>query len=257
MNNNTQVPTVGRKVAVVGAYYAAAGISLAVLNAAGIQYNDPRIMWAGIPHMVLLAAFAWWVTRGGDPVLDRRQLRWRWDRTPLFLVPVVTALIVVAVFVEAGARNLLSPLLVATLVLTCLIGFAEEVVFRRFLLQGADLRAVPGRAALLLAGATLAFGAAHMVNIAGGIAPEDALQQSLGSLGFGLVAGFLLLVTRNILALVCWHMSIDFGLMVSNTGDFYSPGILGLLMDAVIVIALVMCLVRVARGAWTRRRPAS
>ncbi|WP_409484783.1 CPBP family intramembrane glutamic endopeptidase [Arsenicicoccus dermatophilus] len=236
----------GRLLATIAAYYAVSATGFALLARAGIEYSDPRITWAALPQMLVLAGLVWWVQRGAWPPV-RSLLRRGPDGTAVHLLPLAAVLTVVVVWVEALARGMFSPVLISSAVLALLIGFAEEGMFRKYLLDaaGPTWRSLVGCTVL----SVVSFGAVHLVNVTGGMPLSAAVGQSVGALGFGVCFAALYLGTRNIWALVAWHATVDFGLFAAHAGDLYSPGLIGLLVDAIVIVSLLLLVVR----AWRHR----
>ncbi|MCH8611984.1 CPBP family intramembrane glutamic endopeptidase [Arsenicicoccus dermatophilus] len=237
---------VGRLLAVIAVYYAISAAGFSLLSRAGIEYTDPRITWAALPQMLVLAGLVWWVQRDSWPPV-RSLLRRGPDSTLEHLLPLTAVLTVVVVWVEALVRGMFAPVLLSSTVLALLIGFAEEGMFRKYLLDaaGPTWRSLVGCTVL----SVISFGAVHLVNVTSGMSLSAALGQSVGAMGFGACFAVLYLATRSIWALVAWHATVDFGLFAAHAGDLYSPGVIGLLVDAVVIISLLMLVLR----AWRHR----
>lgn len=294
-------------------YAAVSALGHWLIHQQGIAYNDRAIMWAGIPHMVVLAIFVAVIQRrqwrghhlwagdtaerpGGDPIspISRGELsESRLDApgtaggfasgtgsplapgaasplgpgdasapsaamdpspTPLAVRPlnkaitwglrlllVTVLLAMVAPFVESAARGMFDPMLFAGLVLALLIGFSEEGLDRKFILDHAGDNG--RRTAILLVVSVVLFSFMHMVNVAAGMRPADALNQSLMAIPFGLVAAIIYVATRQFWVLALWHANIDFQLFATNTGDLYAASIIGFAVDAAAIVTLVGVLV--------------
>lgn len=244
----------------IGAYYGISALGFGTLNYLGISYIDDRILWAGIPMMVALAGLGLWVQPHRRAMIDPRQLWFQWDHTPLFLIPFLTLATIIGVFVEATMSNMFTPLLISATVLALLIGFAEEAIFRRYLLELANGQSA-ARIGLVFIYSVLSFAFVHMMNIFSGLSVGEAFSQSLYTVKFGIVAALIYLVTKNFLAIACWHAVTDYGLFVSQIGDFQSVGILGQVIDWVMwvstALAALYAVVRFGRYVRNTQNPQS
>lgn len=186
--------------------------------------------------MIVLAGLALWAQSNRRAMIAPRQLWFQWDYTPLFLVPFLTAATIIGVFVEAGMNRTFTPLLVSAAILALLIGFSEEAVFRRYILELAN-----GKSAVIVVlvfiYSILSFAFVHMMNVFSGLPVAEAFSQSLYTIRFGVVAALIYLVTKNFLALACWHAVTDFELFAGQIGDFQSVAFIGQAIDWVMWVS--------------------
>lgn len=238
-------------------------VAFAVLHRNGIGYTDPRILWWGIPHMVVTAVWVWFIQRRHFAGHRLWPSGFRERETParplgpvvawtqrILVIAVIAAM--ASVFIETGARGIFHPMLVGALVLSLLIGFGEEGLYRKFILDRAG-ESRRSKLAFLLASALL-FGFMHMTNVSAGMAPADALNQSLLAIPVGLFAGIVYLETRSLAALALWHANVDFQLFATHVGDatgevLAAGAIIGFVVEAAAVILLLGCLVNMGRRA--------
>ncbi|AZA12741.1 type II CAAX prenyl endopeptidase Rce1 family protein [Corynebacterium choanae] len=234
----------GRILRLIAIYYllAATGFGIAHYGF-GINYTDQAMMLAGIPMMGVLAGVVWWNLRTLHPQWNTwRQFTWRWDYTPIAAVPILTLLGVVSTYVEAAIAGTFSWVLPAATVVAACIGFAEEGMFRRLILDMPAARSSLGGMILAFATSVISFALLHMMNVFAGLSISDAWNQTLYTVRFGVVAALIYLVTRNFVAVAVWHMGIDYSLFVSQVGVFRADAILGLGVDWICKITTILCL---------------
>lgn len=148
----------------------------------------------------------------------------------LFYIPLV---LMIAVLFVNGVRTDLDPLAVAVIVVTMLcVGFLEELIFRGFLFR-ALLQKHSLMPAVLIAGATFAFG--HIVNLGRGMSPLEQGVQIMDAVAVGVVLTLLFALTGTILPLILFHGLIDIAGNIA-AGDAQSD----LAINAAVV---VMCAV--------------
>lgn len=223
-------------VGVIGAYYGISAAGFGILNSVGISYIDDRILWAGIPMMIVLAGLALWAQSDRHAMINPCQLWFRWDYTPLFLIPFLSVATFIGVFVEAGLNGSFSLQLICATILALLIGFAKEATFRRYILDLDRTQSIVTTVAVFVY-SVLAFAFVHMMNVFSGLPVAEAFSQSLYTIRFGVVAALIYLVTKNFLALVCWRAVTDFGLFAGQIGDFQSVAYIGQAIDWVMWVS--------------------
>ncbi|MDO5747453.1 MAG: CPBP family glutamic-type intramembrane protease [Actinomycetaceae bacterium] len=219
------------------AYYVLSAIGFATLHAFGITYIDDRIIWAALPMMLILAALAYYAQSNRTEMFNLRQLRFTWDHTPLFLVPFLTVATVIAALIESIVHGSFSILLIAAVLLALLIGFAEEAMFRRFILELPGENPSIAQSVGIFFLSVITFAGVHMMNVFSDMSLYEAFQQSLYTINFGVISALLYMVTKNFLALVFWHMATDFGLFTSQLGIFQSPALIGQVIDIVMWVS--------------------
>ena len=243
-----------RVVGVIAAYYVISAIGFAILNACGISYIDDRIVWAALPMMLILALLSYSVQSNRAAMFNPRQLWFSWDYTPLFLVPFLTVATVIGVIAESLFQGTFSFLIIAAVLLSLLIGFSEEAMFRRFILElpGENKTIVQAVGVFVLSVVT--FSGVHMMNVFSDMSVYEAFQQSLYTINFGLISAVLYMVTKNFLAVVFWHMATDFGLFATQIADFQSPALIGQAIDVVIWVSTGLAVIYGAVRLYRRYR---
>lgn len=145
-----------------------------------------------------------------------------------FLLPLLPAIITLMIGVEVTSLVRFTELLVITL----LIGFAEEAIFR-----GLMLNALKGRgfwwAAILTA---LLFGLSHSLNVLAGKSVAETAAQIFYAVAFGFAFAALALKKGILWPLVIVHFLIDFASFLERPGFTLSPAWNLLLVVALAVI---------------------
>ncbi|MDO5717683.1 MAG: CPBP family intramembrane metalloprotease [Tissierellia bacterium] len=219
-------------------YFLLSVIGFAILNYFGIQYDDPRIHFYAIPMMLVISGFVIWANEK-SLLLNKEDFIPNSKFALLNWIPILTILMAIASLVEAIASKGDPTKIIWAIILTFLIGFSEEGLFRKFLISEGEKEFSSLK---ILIYSTLVFGLLHMANIASGLSFTSALIQSAFSLPFGLLAGFLFMETKNISAMIFWHMSVDYSLFLSELGDFKSATIFGYIIDLLLVISVLILL---------------
>ncbi|MDO5714234.1 MAG: CPBP family intramembrane metalloprotease [Tissierellia bacterium] len=221
-------------------YFILSLIGFGILNLFGIQYDDLRIHYYGIPMMIVMGFYVWRVNlrsfgfTSRDLIPSKSFLTLNW-------LPFLAILMVTTSVIEALVTNH-QPLRVLSIgLLTFLIGFSEEGLFRRFLIKE-GLKEYPPLVVFLYS--SFLFALVHMANIAGGLDPTSAFIQCIYALPFGLLAAFLYMETKNIAALIFWHMSVDFSVFLGEIGIFYTGIIFGKLMDILLFVVTILLLLQ-------------
>lgn len=163
--------------------------------------------------VILLSIMGWW-----------RLVGFRAPNQPTDLLYFVVPFVPVVVSLVVGIEMKYSLVLLLLLIVTLLVGFAEEVIFR-----GLMLNALKPRGAWTAAIVTsLLFGLSHSLNVLSGKNLADVVVQILYALAIGFAFAALVLKKGILWPLVLAHFLIDFTAMNGRT-DF-SPawnGILG------------------------------
>lgn len=219
-----------------------------LLNRCGVPYNSNTIHIYAIPMMLVMALYVYRVN-GGQPLKGRDFIRRKGD-LGLFLLPYLALLMVVASMIEAAILGKLSIDLPCMAVLTFLIGFSEEGLFRCCLLKDRGTGVV--RMLVLFLYSCVTFAALHMVNVAGGLTAEAALAQSIAAFPFGVVAGFLYLRTGHLTGLAFWHMSVDYALFSTLVAPMKSVLVISELVDLVMIVALIGGVLQTVWDLWKK-----
>ncbi|WP_448852318.1 CPBP family glutamic-type intramembrane protease [Corynebacterium sp. 335C] len=246
----------------VHALISAIGFGLLARN--GIGYTDAPILWWGIPHMIVTALWVWVIQRrhfsghrlwpdGFREATARRVALWPVHTWALRVLLISVVVSIAATFVESGVRGLFHPMIISALILSLLIGFSEEGLYRKFILDRAG-DGTTSKVLFLLASALL-FGFVRMVNVTTGMAAADALNQSLSAV----VVGLFYLETRSLFVLALWHANVDFQLFATHLGDatgdtLYAAPVIGIVVDGAAIVLLVACLASMAQRALGQRR---
>lgn len=185
-------------------------VALAIGTPAHFVAPDLPSMWLGMAvnvglaalSIALLTALGWWRRVGFIPVR-------KWQNR-LFLLPLL-ALVVFLALVD-GVWSIGLEVAALALVLTLVIGFAEETLFRGVILEALRVRG----AMAAVVGSSLLFAATHALNAVGGD-PIHVAVQIVTALGVGVALGALRIRTGTILPLILIHAAIDFvGFTASN-----------------------------------------
>ena len=173
--------------------------------------------------VTLLSVMGWWRVVGFRPPDQPADLLY-------FIVPFLPAVISLVAGVEL--KNVL--VLTQLLIITLMVGFAEEAIFR-----GLMLNALKSRGAWTAAIVTsLLFGLSHSLNALSGKNLADVAVQILYALAIGFAFAALVLKKGIIWPLVLAHFLIDFTAMIGKT-DF-SPA-LNSVLGVAITFALGSC----------------
>lgn len=221
-------------------YFFLSALGFGILKHFGIVYDDPRIHFYAIPMMLVIAAFVFWVN-GNDVLINKKDFK----PCPAFgllnWVPVLVILMAIVTLIEAFVRIDAPQKVLWAVILTFLIGFSEEGMFRKFIISKAEKTWAPWQVLLY---STLAFALLHMANMASGLDLTAAAIQCVYTLPFGLLAGFLYMETRNITALVFWHMSVDYSLFLSELADFRTATYFGYAIDLLLFLTTLWLLLK-------------
>ncbi|MDO5755293.1 MAG: type II CAAX endopeptidase family protein [Tissierellia bacterium] len=221
-------------------YFLLSVIGFSILNYFGIQYDDPRIHFYGIPMMLVIAGFVIYAN-GKNRLIKKEDFKRKSSFALLNWIPILTILMIITVFGEMFMRNGEVTKVLWAMILTFLIGFSEEGMFRHFIIQQGET--IFSSMALLIY-STVSFGLLHMANMASGLDFIGAFTQSIYTLPFGLLAAFLYMETKNITALIFWHMSVDFSLFLLELGEFKSATYCGKAIDIIMILATLILLYR-------------
>jgi uncharacterized protein len=157
---------------------------------------------------LLLTRKSWWDAVGFRAARSPRDLLY-------FLVPLVPmAINWVPGIAWGGARHF-----GGVLVLTLMVGFVEEVVFRGLMVTALRPRG-EWRAVLIPA---LLFGLTHALNVLAGKSGPEAAAQVAYAIAIGLAFGALWLRTGILWPLVLVHFLIDFAHFTQKPGFEFTP----------------------------------
>ena len=194
-------------------YIAIMGVGLAVtLNVFQVAYATPYFAFAFLPWMIVLAVYTAYVARRNRIKLGTftsSPAAYAWLSPWIFLEIIGMSAVAMALYTDSQA--ILSVAIVA--VMTGLVGYAEETMFRGVALQGM-LR--NGNSPLLAAFVSaVLFSALHAVNVLGGLSFSDVLPQLWHTLLFGLALAPIAVLTRTLMPLMLIHAVWDFVLLSS------------------------------------------
>ena len=170
--------------------------------------------------VILLSVMGWWSIVGFRPPDQPADLLY-------FVVPFLPA--VVSLLAGVELKNVL--VVTQLLIITLMVGFAEEAIFRGLMLNALKSRGT--WTAVIVT--SLLFGLSHSLNVLSGKNLADVLVQILYALAIGFAFAALVLKKGIIWPLVLAHFLIDFTAMIGRT-DF-SPvlnSILGVAINFVL-----------------------
>lgn len=179
---------------------------------------------------ILLTRLGWWKAVG---FRSPNQLRDLW----YFALPLLPAVITLLIGVEVTSLVLLTKFFVITL----LIGFAEETIFRGLMLKALKAQGF-WRAAIITA---LLFGLSHALNGLAGKSMAETGSQIFYAVAFGFTFAALVLKKGILWPLVIVHFLIDFASFLQRADDPIAPAwnmllVVGLALIFTIYGAFVM-----------------
>ncbi len=196
--------------------YLALGTIAHFTNLSSIGLEGIANLVLTIIAVILLSVMGWWRVAGFRPPDHPADLLY-------FIVPFLPAVISLVAGIEL--KNIL--VVTQLLIITSMVGFAEEAIFR-----GLMLNALKSRGAWTAAIVTsLLFGLSHSLNVLSGKNLADIVTQILYALAIGFAFAALVLKKGIIWPLVLAHFLIDFTAMIGRT-DF-SPVLNGVLGVAI------------------------
>lgn len=157
-------------------------------------YGSASLMLSLIA-VLLLTKMGWWKAVGFRLPNQGRDLWY-------FALPLLPAVITLIIGVEVSSLVLLAEFFVITL----LIGFAEEAIFRGLMLNALKAHGF-WRAAIISA---LLFGLSHALNVLGGKSMAETAAQIFYAVAFGFAFAVLVLKKGILWPLVIVHFLIDF-----------------------------------------------
>lgn len=157
---------------------------------------------------ILLSKLGWWNVVGFRAPNQPRDLWY-------FMLPLLPALITLIVGIEVTSLVLLAEFFVITL----LIGFAEEAIFRGLMLHALKSHGF-WRAAMITA---LLFGLSHALNALGGKSMEETAAQIFYAVAFGFAFAALVLKKGILWPLVIVHFLIDFASFLQRPDFSIAP----------------------------------
>ncbi|WP_136194219.1 CPBP family intramembrane glutamic endopeptidase [Actinomyces procaprae] len=187
-------------------YIAGMGISnLLIYRVLNVSYNDAGFVKTILPFVSLLALWAL-----GSFLAMRKQLPAPEGprRYPLFLIIFIP--VVGMTLYYWATHGELTPAFATPLVATALIGFAEEMMFRRVLYVGLlqEPRGTQIRGALL--GSAVVFSLLHSVNILAGLPFPNMLLQLVTTFIAGLFYALMYDYTKSIGLMITSHFLWDY-----------------------------------------------
>jgi len=156
----------------------------------------------------LLTQMGWWKVVGFRLPNQGRDLWY-------FVLPLLPVVITLVIGVEVTSLLLLAKFLVITL----LIGFAEEAIFRGLMLNTLKANGF-WRAAMITA---LLFGLSHALNVLSGKSMAETAAQIFYAVAFGFAFAALVLKKGILWPLVIVHFLIDFASFLARPGFTISP----------------------------------
>ena len=233
-------------------YYLLAFVGFWILSCFGIYYNGSEIHIYAIPMMVVISLYVYFIN--GKRIFRKEDFLPGKDNLLLFLIPYLVMAAALLSVAETIVMKRSLPDVLCMALLTFLIGVSEEGMFRLFILK--DCKDSLKKKILLYAFSSFTFAALHMMNVGGGLAPYDAFIQSVNAMFFGLVVGFLFLRTGNISSMIFWHMYFDFDLFALQEGVYRVNTLLGIAVEAILVISLVITVLQMIMS-WVKKTKVS
>lgn len=219
-------------------YMLVMGAGLAYHNfGRGIAYDSPGFGESFLPVTLTLAVLViiyWMVNRKSLLLETGGKPGYLWFSIPF--VP-IAGLAVYAMVAGFDARVSFFIVILDSL----LIGIAEEGMFRGILLGGLARGTGPVRAVIVSA---LFFSLLHALNLLGGLAPSDVLNQMVSTFVMGLFLGAAYLDTRKLWLVMLFHALWDY-LMLSGT--FPDASLLVVVMFAAYVAEFLIAIVLLVR----------
>jgi membrane protease YdiL (CAAX protease family) len=157
---------------------------------------------------VLVISMGWWRRVGFIAARNKRDLLW-------FLVPFLPMFINFIPGLELTSLNHVIVILVVTL----MVGFVEEVIFRGLMLRALESRGA-WRAIIVT---SLLFGLTHALNVLTGKSLAQDAAQIFYAVAIGFAYAALVWRKGTIWPLVIAHFAIDFVNMLQKPGFTYSP----------------------------------
>lgn len=231
-------------------YYLLAFGGFSLLSRFGIFYNGSEIHIYAIPMMVVISVYVYFLN--GKRIFRKEDFIVRKENLFLCLIPYLTVSAVLLSVVETVITKRSLPDILCMAVLTFLIGISEEGMFRLFLLKHWD--GSPVKKIFLFLFSVFTFAALHMMNVGGGLTFHDAFVQSVNTIPFGLIAGFLFLRTRNISALIFWHMLLDYILFAELLGMYMTTFIFSYIVEFILILSLLRAVVQMISGYIRNRK---
>lgn len=135
------------------------------------------------------------------------------EKTLLYLPLVFIALIQFTNGIDRSISN-------ETILISCLlmigVGFIEELIFRGFLMDAIWKKSGKVRAVLI---SGIAFGLGHIVNLFRGYGYVEQLSQILLAGGIGIVLALLVIITKNLVPGILFHIVFNISGTISNQSD--------------------------------------
>jgi uncharacterized protein len=188
--------------------YLALGTIAHFTNLSNIGLEGIANLVLTIIAVTLLSVMGWWRIVGFRPPDQPADLLY-------FVVPFLPAVVSLVAGVELKNVLVVKQLLIITL----MVGFAEEAIFRGLMLNALKSRGT-WTAAIVT---SLLFGLSHSLNVLSGKNLADIVTQILYALAIGFAFAALVLKKGLIWPLVLAHFLIDFTAMIGKT-DF-SPAL--------------------------------
>lgn len=232
---------------VVGAYAVYIGFDLFLRHVLG---RYPAILAETLTAAVSLSVVRWfrWARECGfSPLREWRSRYLLWWLTPFVLL----AWAGVADHPTVRAPDLL----VATLVLTVLIGISEETLFRGLLLRAF----LPRGARRAVVSQGLLFGLFHLTNLVGGLNPAYVAFEVVVVALLGIFLGALRLRVNSIWPVIAIHALVDFGALVSHGYQLgaTAPPTSSILFDTVLYGAMAAIGILLVRPSKMNPAPAA
>ncbi len=127
----------------------------------------------------------------------------------------IPAIILEATGFYVGLRELNVKYILALIILTIAVGFAEEIYFRSIILD--TLRVFGVKKAIIIS--SILFGITHIGNVIGGADIVYTLIQIAFAFIFGIVFAELFIITKSLIPVIIWHALHDFFCYIQKEPD--------------------------------------
>ncbi len=241
------LPTTAKVAVVIAVYLSIYGVGLAILHSRGYGVRDHRMLVVGLPLLLVLTLFGWFIQRGtwrresawptgdGDPMGAMNRVT-TWSLRILFIAGIA---VFPLTWFEEIVRGRFSPTLVFAAATAILAAFAEESVLRRWVLD----RALNGPIGPECAGRTAAITGmsvagsmlVHLVAIAGGAPVPAAVALALTAAFAAIASAAIYLTTPSFGSLVAWHSARNY----LGTGVGAGTLITGQVANAALQLSLI------------------
>lgn len=214
-------------------------IGMTLLKVNGINYGGSEMTKILLYVEIVLSLFAFLAYKH----LNLKIFTLRVEYTHWFLPFILIFLASIFNILIYGDFSNNTNLLLLCLLMTVLVGFSEELMFRGIILRIFLEKNSLNKAILISA---LLFSLLHSVNVLAGLDPLGVMLQLLSTFIFGIIYGCLAIIMKNIIPLIIFHATWDF-LLISKDLTHVNVTTLALsetILEFLIVIPLYLYTVK-------------